>query len=173
MARLGDPDPATFTDQVRELVAASPPDEMIKVLSHGVGTMDLFVKMARTQFSDLELPGRSREMVILTVAVYTDCSFELAQHEPMARDNGVEDRLQQLIRARWIDSPELSDHDRTLLRFTVEVLRSTTVSDELFGAVRGILSEREIVEVLQVIGYYWTFGRIITVLDVQLTEVYG
>ena len=140
MARLGDPDPVTFTEEVRD---------------------------------DLELPGRSREMVILAVAVYTDCSFELARHEPTARANGVEDRVQQLIRARWIDSPELADQDRTLLRFTVEVLRSPTVSDKLFDAVREILSEREIVEVLQVIGYYWTYGRIITVLDVQLTDVYG
>ncbi|MFI5898185.1 carboxymuconolactone decarboxylase family protein [Actinoplanes sp. NPDC051513] len=172
MARLEDPDPESFTDEVRDLVAALPPDEMNKMLSHGVGTMNLFVKMARTQFSDLELPGRLREMVILTVAVYTDCSFEIAKHEPVARDSGVEGRVRQLIRARWIDSPELSDHDRTLLRFTVEVLRSPTVSDELFDSVRGILSEREIIEVLQVIGYYWTSGRIVTVLDVQLTEVY-
>ena len=39
--------------------------------------------------------------------------------------------------------------------------------------MRHILSEREIVEVLQVIGYYWSFGRVATVLNVELTTVYG
>ncbi len=48
-----------------------------------------------------------------------------------------------------------------------------TVSDELFTALRDVLSEREIVELLQVIGYYWTFGRISTVLEVELTHMYG
>jgi AhpD family alkylhydroperoxidase len=172
MARLDDPDPSTYTSEVRDLVAAMPPDEMVRMLSHGVGTMDLFVRTARAQFSDLALPGRSRELVILAVAVYAECAFELAQHEPIARSSGVEDRVQQLIRARWIHSTELSDHDRALLRFTVEVVRSPTVSDELFETVRAFLADREIVEVLQVIGYYWTLGRIATVLDVRLTDVY-
>jgi alkylhydroperoxidase family enzyme len=52
------------------------------------------------------------------------------------------------------------------------VVRSPTVSDELFETVRAFLADREIVEVLQVIGYYWTLGRIATVLDVRLTDVY-
>jgi len=30
------------------------------------------------------------------------------------------------------------------------------------------LTEREIVEVLQVAGFYWSFGRVCTVLDVEI-----
>jgi RNA binding exosome subunit len=40
-------------------------------------------------------------------------------------------------------------------------------------ALREFLTDRELVEVLQVTGYYWTFGRISTVLDVEVTKVYG
>jgi len=47
------------------------------------------------------------------------------------------------------------------------------VSDETFQQAREFLTDRELVEVLQVTGYYWTFGRISTVLDVEVTKVYG
>ncbi|MFC6532521.1 hypothetical protein [Nonomuraea rubra] len=46
------------------------------------------------------------------------------------------------------------------------------VSDELLREVLRHLSERELVEVLQVAGYYWSFARVSTVLDVEVTKVY-
>lgn len=58
-----------------------------------------------------------------------------------------------------------------MLRFTVEVLRQPRVSDETFDLVRTCLSDRELVEVLQAVGYYWSFGPIATVLDVEVTKV--
>ena len=39
--------------------------------------------------------------------------------------------------------------------------------------MRAVLSEREIVEILQVIGYYWTLSRMSTVLDVHTTQLYA
>jgi alkylhydroperoxidase family enzyme len=47
------------------------------------------------------------------------------------------------------------------------------VSEEVFEQAREFLTERELVEVLQVVGYYWSFGRISTVLEVEVTKVYG
>jgi hypothetical protein len=53
------------------------------------------------------------------------------------------------------------------------VVRSPVVDDETFGGVREILSNREIVEALQVIGYYWSFGRVATVLQVEVERAHG
>ncbi|MEU2424020.1 hypothetical protein ABZ619_23840 [Streptomyces sp. NPDC007851] len=61
----------------------------------------------------------------------------------MARSAGIDERTRQLVRARQIDSPELSPADR------------------------------ELVEVLQVVRYYWSFGRTSTLLEVEVTQVYG
>lgn len=47
------------------------------------------------------------------------------------------------------------------------------MSDEIFELARRYFSDREIVEILQVTGYYWSFGRIATVLDVEVTQIYG
>ncbi|MEO3768858.1 carboxymuconolactone decarboxylase family protein [Micromonospora sp. B9E7] len=173
MPRLADPDPNAFPEDVRELLSTLPPDPMVKMLAHSVGTVKLFVDLARAQFTSLELPARSRELVVLTVAEYAECEFEAAQHRPMALEAGLDQRVIEIISARDLDNPELSPSDRALIRFTAEVVRSPRISDELFDQVRHVLSEREIVEVLQVVGYYWSFSRICTVLDVELTKVYS
>ncbi|GAA2893119.1 carboxymuconolactone decarboxylase family protein [Nonomuraea rubra] len=172
MPRLTDPDPASFPDDVREFLTTLPPDPMVRMLSHSAGTVKPFVQLAAAQFSSLELPARSRELVILTVAEYTESSFVTAQHVPMARAAGVDERTRALIGARRLDDPGLSPYDRALLRFTAEVVQRPRVSDELLREVLRHLSERELVEVLQVAGYYWSFARVSTVLDVEVTKVY-
>ncbi len=67
----------------------------------------------------------------------------------------------------------LSDADGTIIRFTAAIATGPHVSDELFRAARRFLSEREVVELLQVIGYYWTFSRVSTVLNVDVTTMYS
>ncbi|MGO9036041.1 hypothetical protein [Mycobacterium sp.] len=52
-------------------------------------------------------------------------------------------------------------------------MRSPTVDYNTFAAVRKILSNREIVEVLQVVGFYWSFGRVATVLEVEIEPAHG
>jgi alkylhydroperoxidase family enzyme len=173
MPRLPGPDPASFPAQVREFLALLPPDPMVAMLSYATGTVQPFVQLARAQFTSLALPARSRELVILTVAACTDSTFVAAQHEPMAAAAGVGERTRQLIRDRQLDSPELSAADRALIALTVTVVRQPRVPDETFRQAREFLTDRELVEVLQVTGYYWTFGRISTVLDVEVTKVYG
>ncbi|WP_409467865.1 carboxymuconolactone decarboxylase family protein [Streptomyces sp. HC307] len=172
MPRLTDPDPASFPDEVATFLGKLPPDPMVKMMSHSTDTVKPFVEFARTLFTSLELPDRARELVVLTVAAYTDGTFVAAQHDPMARSAGVDERTRQLVRDRQIDSPELSEADRALVRFTAEVVRHPRVSDEVFDEARRFLSDRELVEVLQVAGYYWSFGRIATVLNVEVTKVY-
>jgi alkylhydroperoxidase family enzyme len=173
MPRLPDPDPASIPKEVREFLTSLPPDPMVKMLSYSAGTVRPFVQLARAQFTSLELPARSRELVILTVAEYTASTFVAAQHDPIALAAGVGERTRQLIRDRQLDSPELLPADRALVRLTAEVVQRPRVSDEVFQQARKFLTDRELVEVLQVTGYYWTFGRISTVLDVEVTKVYG
>jgi len=97
MPRLPDPDPASIPEEVREFLTSLPPDPMVKMLSYSAGTVKLFVQLAKAQFTSLELPARSRELAILTVAEYTASTFVAAQHDPIALAAGVGERTRQLI----------------------------------------------------------------------------
>lgn len=171
--RLPDPDPATIPGDVRELLSRLPADPQVRMLTHALGTVQPFIGFARTLFTQLELPDRTRELVVLTTAEYTGCSFVTAQHRPMARRAGVSERVCELIAQRRPADPELSAYDSVVLRLTAEIVQQPTVSDDLFGEAREHLSDREIVEVIQVAGYYWSFGRVNTVLGVPLTAVHS
>lgn len=171
--RLPDPDPATIPLEVSTFLSALPPDPQVKMLTQSTGTVKPFIQFARTLFTMLELPERTRELIILTTAEYTDAGFVTAQHVPIAQAAGVSDETLRLIKERRLTDPSLSAYDSLVMRFTAEIAQRPTVSDELFAEAREHLSDREIVEVIQVAGYYWTFGRVSTVLQVPVTQVYG
>lgn len=53
------------------------------------------------------------------------------------------------------------------------VVEAPRVADEVFERARRQLSARQIVEVLQLVGFYWALGRICTVLDLELGHPSG
>jgi alkylhydroperoxidase family enzyme len=173
VTRLPLPDPASLSEELRTFLSTSPPDPMVRMLAVSQSTVQPFVRFARVLFITLELSARSRELVVLTVAALTEAVFVQAQHEGMAAGAGVEPRVRELIAARQVDSPELSASDRAIVRFVAEAILLPRVSDAVFGEARRFLSDRQLVEAVQVLGYYWTFGRISTTFDVEVTEVYG
>jgi alkylhydroperoxidase family enzyme len=173
VTRLNDPDPTDIPASVHEFLAFLPPDPMVRMLTHSVATVRPFIELAQILFTSLDLDDRARELVILTVAACAECDFVATQHVPMSAAAGVDARTRELIGAKDLDNPELSPRDRTLVQFAAEVVAHARTSDELFARARECLTERELVEVLQVATYYWSFSRICTVLDVELTTVYG
>ncbi|MCW2932612.1 MAG: hypothetical protein JWM19_3574 [Actinomycetia bacterium] len=173
MTRLQAPDPAAVPEDLREFLAQFPPDEMFTMLTHSPSTVRLFIGLAQALYTSLDLPVRDRELAILTLADAVSGEFVFAQHVPISENAGIDDTLRQAIRSRDHDNPALTDHDRAIVRFTAELATAQPVSDATFTALHRNLSEREVVELLHVCGYYWTLSRLCTVLQVDLTSLYA
>jgi alkylhydroperoxidase family enzyme len=58
---------------------------MVAMLTHSASTVRPFIQLAQLLFSSLQLPARTRELAILTVAAAAECDFEFAQHVPGLR----------------------------------------------------------------------------------------
>jgi alkylhydroperoxidase family enzyme len=170
--RLNEPGPEAIPDDVARLLENLPPDPMFRMISHAPSTIEPLLSFARSLYTGLNLPVRLREVAILTLAEATNASFVWTQHIPISAAAGIDDPTREAIRARTLDSPVLSAEDRAVAEFTMAVAGGPTVSDELFDTIRAQLPAREIVELLQVLGYYWMLGRISTVLDIEPTETY-
>jgi hypothetical protein len=69
-------------------------------------------------------------------------------------------RVGRITRDKQLDTPELSSSDCILLCFTAEMVQQPRVSDEVSDQARKFFTERELVEVLQAVGYC---GRLLAV----------
>jgi alkylhydroperoxidase family enzyme len=173
MARIGKPDERRFPHELQEFMSQIPRHAAFDLLAHSVATVMPFLKQGQAQFAALELPERSRELVVLTAAVFVECEYEFVQHVPISEAAGVTEAVRDAIRRKDLTADVLSDADRALVAFVAAVLGQPTVPDDVFQAVRSYLTDRELVEVLQVTGYYWSFGRLCTVLDVEIEPAHG
>ncbi|SPM30596.1 hypothetical protein MTAB308_4105, partial [Mycobacterium terramassiliense] len=68
---------------------------------------------------------------------------------------------------------DLPPIDRMVAEFVTAVITTPRVADRLFDQAHAVLSDREIVEVLQICGYYWCLARVATVLDITSTTIHG
>ena len=173
MARLPYPDRDMFPQQLQDFLAKVPEHLNFDMMSYSQSTIEAFILQGQAQYTGLQLPHRTRELVILTTAAAAEAEYEFVQHVPISEAMGVDPQIREAIHRLDLDAPVLSAQDRAVTKFVEAVVRSPLVDDETFGAVREILSNREIVEALQVIGYYWSFGRVATVLQVEVERAHG
>jgi AhpD family alkylhydroperoxidase len=173
MARLPYPDPSDAPERVAEALAAVPPLNIFRMVSHAQTAFRPLLRFAGAILTELELDPRLRELAILVVARDTDAEYEWVQHVAVARGVGVSDEQIAAVELGALDSAALGDSERAVLRFAEEVVVQPRVSDATFEAVRRSLTEREIVELLLTIGNYMMLARVMTTLELELDEPAG
>jgi alkylhydroperoxidase family enzyme len=168
MAKISYPDPNKIPEPLAGMLAAIPGVAATDMLAHSPVLAEHFLRLAHAQFSALELSERARELVILSVAAKVRCEFEYQQHIPISAAAGVEPALRQAIWDRTVDPTSVADAENVLIGFVTDVLNRPRVSARRFAALQRFYPPRQIVEILQLIGFYWGFGRMCTVLDIEV-----
>ncbi len=112
------------------------------------------------------LDGASRELAILLVARLNRAPYEFAQHEPVARREGVAPGKIAAVHA-WAESPLFTPRERAVLAFTQAMTRDIQVAAPIFDALRPHFSDREIVELTATIAAYNMVSRFLEALDVE------
>lgn len=172
MARIPYPEREHMPADVADLLNSIPRNNITEMISHASTLIAPFLRLAQEQFSSLELSTRRRELVILAVAGLAECDYEYVQHVPISEAAGITSDLRERVRDGDFDAPD-DPADRALLAFVAAVVRAPLVGDEEFQAVRSQFTERQIVEVLQLIGFYWGLGRVCTTLELELDHPDG
>jgi alkylhydroperoxidase family enzyme len=164
MARIPYPDVDSLPPDLQEWRAKLPPNSnLFLMISHAAATAGRLLELGAAQHTDLVLPARMRELAALATGYVLDSAYLRHRHLP------AEDEISAAEREA-IDRGDYSSFaglDLAVLLFATEMARGTRVSDEIFAAVRDGLSERELVELVQVVGYYWMFGQFGNVLAID------
>lgn len=170
MARIAYPERAELPPQLRRMLEEMPRVAPIELLAHSPDVAEQFLRLAQAQFTNLRLTLRDRELLILNVAAGVDCEYEYSQHIPISESAGIEPELREAIWNGSLTPSALNAHDRVLVALVRATLRGPQVDERLIATAQEYFSDREIVEILQLVGFYWGLGRLCTVLDVEIDE---
>lgn len=145
-------------------------NNVLRMWSHTETLLPLVAQFGATQFLSLQVSRRHRELIVLAVAHALESPYVWNKHETIATASGVTAREQDAVRlgadVPAADAP-FGAADTALLDFARAVALGPKVSDDVFATMREHFTEREIVETISVVGYYFTIARMTTVLDIQ------
>ena len=107
------------------------------------------------------LDAMVREAVILTVAGLLECRFELASHEKLARDAGVD--IEAIRSGR---TNRLRDDVRVAVEIARRLIMDHRVPDDLFARAREHWDEAATVDLIALVGYYSMLAAILNGFDI-------
>ena len=116
---------------------------------------------------ETSLPGRLRELAILTVAVRWQSQYEWYAHEPIARAEGLTADVLVALQAGAKPAFEASD-EALVFRFASELLDTRAVSDDLYAEAVSLLGAQAVVELVAVLGNYTLVSMVLNTFDVGL-----
>ncbi|KAI1764188.1 AhpD-like protein [Hypoxylon sp. FL1150] len=132
-----------------------------------------FLGAIRTRTS---LDAASRELAICRVAVCNEAWYEWGHHAPLAVAAGVGAGAMELMKRKPEELAGVSEEERrrvglgdrewAVVRYADEMTRKVKVSEEVFGALREVCNEKEVVEVTATVAAYNCVSRFLVALDV-------
>ena len=115
------------------------------------------------------LPPRVKAVAVLTAAREACGHYVWTVNQPAARNAGLTDS--EIAAIHEYRSPAgLSGDDAAVSQFVIELLRQHRVADATFEAVRGIIGDAGIVDMLVVIAYYHGLAHSLQALQVELPD---
>jgi alkylhydroperoxidase family enzyme len=169
MPRIPYRDPDSAPEPIREVIAQTPL-ALLRIVAHADTAFEPWLRYSNTLLRKLALDPLLRELAILQVARLSDSEYEWTQHVPIAQSFGASEATIAAIEAGREQDAELADEHRAILSFTREVVLDGAAGEQAVAAMRARLGERELVELLLVIGNYLGLARLIATVGLEPHE---
>ena len=116
---------------------------------------------------DAELPPADIELAILATVREAGARYAWARHEVRAREVGTRTEAIEALRGnRPLDS--LSPHERLVVKIARSLLRTRALDDALYARAREELGERQLVELVTLVGHYSLVGFVLNAFEIPL-----
>lgn len=167
MARIPYPQPELLDEEARKIMAGVPPINALRMLSHSGPVLAGFSAFGHRILYDLQIDPVLREMAIVRVGHLSHSAYELAQHNRFIADLGVS---AEKIAALGTDirHPAFTDAERALLAFTDDIVANVRASDAILSELRRHFSDRQVVELIMVVGCYRMLSTMLETCGVEI-----
>jgi alkylhydroperoxidase family enzyme len=179
MALLPYVDPARAQPQVREVLSTLPDLNLFRMIAHAPTVLRPWVDLGGALLTRLEVDPVLRELVILQVAQSTGSEYERTHHEGVAEGVGAgSDQIELLARTPAERSASAMEDaftpvQRAAVDLAEEVVRTGRAGQARVSDLRRHLSDRAIIELLLVIGYYTSVAMLTETVRLDLDRPVG
>jgi alkylhydroperoxidase family enzyme len=171
MARLSYLDAGDLAEADRDLLAR--PIALHRLLVHSPGAARAFGGLGSYIRHGSKLDPRLRELAILQVGWLARSSYEWSHHVKIGQDFGVSEAdIEGLIadsagRPSGLDAPALA-----VLRATREMTAGLAASEASFAALRGLLDDADLTDLVLTIAFYNAVVRFLATMQVDVEPQY-
>lgn len=168
MARIPYPDIAKSSPDVKEMLARLPAQANIfNMMAHAETCLKPVMKLGGTLLGKLELDPKLRELCLLHAVRLEGGEYEWMQHVPIARDLGATAEQVAALEKGDEQADCFSAVERAALRFTREVVVDAKASEASLTGLREHVSDRVVVELILMAGFYIMLARLTESLGVE------
>jgi alkylhydroperoxidase family enzyme len=172
MARIPYAEAAAQPESVREYIGRSGGLNILRMLSHASpGVFEGFNGLSRGLMMESQLDPQLREIAILRVGYLSRAAYEIYHHEAIGRGVGLSEQQLEAIRAGDAAAAVLTPPQRAVLAFADDVVLNVRAGDDTLQAVRGVLDDRGLVDLIMVIGCYMMVARLLETTGVDIDQL--
>ena len=167
MARLSYPDPGALPPQTAAALATLPVRNVFSMMAHATTLAPPVFEFTNVLFKGMQLDARLRQVAILRVGYLCESQYEVYHHEKAGRAAGLS---AEEMNALQKDAAQqgLGPKETGVERFDEEMTLPLNASEQAFAAVKAFLSEREIVALTLVVGFYNMVARFLETLEIEI-----
>jgi alkylhydroperoxidase family enzyme len=143
------------------------PGHIHRTVANAPNLLRRFVALADELRNATQLDPKLRELALMTVGRLTGAEYEFVHHWNIALRVGVRrEQLEQL--ADYAAAPVFDANERAVMRYAEEATRNVRVSEVTFDALRVLLDDRRIMELVMNVAFYNAVARVLVPCGVEL-----
>lgn len=129
----------------------------------------LMLRLADEIRAQSELPGRLRELIVLTTSMLLDVRVEYDFHVPFALNEGLP---QEVVEAIGRGEPPVFDDetDRVTYEANVQLVRTATLTEDTRRELVEAIGHRGLMQLIAVVGFYVIVSYTSNVAGVSLAD---
>lgn len=169
MARISYPDPRSLPQTHQDILNGLPNLNVFRMMAGAGEVFPPFMDFINAYLNNGLIDAQLRELIILRVGNISGSTYEVHQHERVARTEGLsEDR----IAATRKPSPSAvySDAENAALCMVEEIVANVRPSDATFQKAQTHFSEGQLQELTIIAGFYMMVSRYLETFDIELEE---
>src|SRR5256885_206353 len=160
MTRMSYPEPGSVAPDVQALLDARPPRNVFRMMAHAPALLPGIMQLTAAMLYQAKLDPVSRELAILRVGHLCGSSYEVHQHEKIARAVGMSPEKIDAT-ARDADPAVYDPRELLVLRMAEQLVRTIRADDELFAQTLAAFGHEQTMELMIVIGSYVMLAQVL------------